>query len=197
MFAGRLVARRQPAAMKRELHRPARPLWDIRSRRPAAALARLAPPRRGGQRRQPPAPVCPREDKTERPRALAAGRRRHCQLRPVSMEDVFVERVTALEAEARMNRHRILAVASKEWREILRDRLFLPGFYRAGLLMLLFGYGLSLDVNHLPLGVIDYDRSASSRAYIGASAPRNIHLQGYLRDEHKANRVAVRQPAAR
>ena len=65
-----------------------------------------------------------------------------------------------------MNRHRILAVASKEWREILRDRLFLPWplscrpFDAAVWLWPVAGR------QPPAAGVIDYDRSASSRAYI-------------------------------
>ena len=90
-----------------------------------------------------------------------------------------------------MNRHRILAVASKEWREILRDRLFFAlAFIVPAFLMLLFGYGLSLDVNHLPLGVVDYDRSASSRAYIERfSASQYFTFKGYLRDERQAGEL--------
>ncbi|HVW70493.1 MAG TPA: ABC transporter permease, partial [Steroidobacteraceae bacterium] len=61
---------------------------------------------------------------------------------------------------------RIIAVAYKEWREIVRDRLFFAlAFILPATLMLLFGYGLSLDVEHLPLAVIDYDHSPLSREY--------------------------------
>lgn len=106
-----------------------------------------------------------------------------CRRHPVSMEDVFVERVTALEAEDGMNRQRILAVASKEWREIIRDRLFFAlAFIVPAFLMLLFGYGLSLDVDHLPLGVVDYDRMrVQSRAYVERfSASHYFPLYGQL-----------------
>lgn len=45
-----------------------------------------------------------------------------------------------------MNAKRVLAVAHKEWREILRDRLFFAlAFVVPPALMLIFGYGLSLD----------------------------------------------------
>lgn len=61
---------------------------------------------------------------------------------------------------------RIRTVAYKEWREIVRDRLFfLLAFVVPSLLMLLFGYGLSLDVENIPLAVLDYDHSAISREY--------------------------------
>ena len=43
-----------------------------------------------------------------------------------------------------MNLRRIRVVAYKEWREIIRDRLFFAlAFIVPSLLMLLFGYGLS------------------------------------------------------
>jgi hypothetical protein len=31
--------------------------------------------------------------------------------------------------------------------------------------MLLFGYGLSLDVENIPLAIVDYDQSVTSRDY--------------------------------
>ena len=90
-----------------------------------------------------------------------------------------------------MNRHRILAVASKEWREILRDRLFFAlAFIVPAFLMLLFGYGLSLDVDHLPLGVVDYDRSAQSRAYVERfSASHYFRFYGQLDNERQAGEL--------
>jgi len=66
-----------------------------------------------------------------------------------------------------MNLSRIVAVAYKEWREILRDRLFFSlAFVVPASLMLVFGYGLSLDVEHIPFAVVDHDRSAMSRDYL-------------------------------
>ncbi len=59
-----------------------------------------------------------------------------------------------------MNIHRIRAVISKEWREIVRDRLFLSlAFVVPAMLMLLFGYGLSLDVEDIPFAIVDYDNT--------------------------------------
>ncbi len=46
-----------------------------------------------------------------------------------------------------MNRRRIEAVVSKEWREVTRDRMFLLlAFLRPTLWIIVFGYGLVLDV---------------------------------------------------
>lgn len=66
-----------------------------------------------------------------------------------------------------MNLSRVLAIAHKEWREIVRDRLFLAlAFVVPASLMLVFGYGLSLDVERIPFAVLDQDRSAMSRDYL-------------------------------
>ena len=65
-----------------------------------------------------------------------------------------------------MNLKRVAAIASKEWREILRDRLFFSlDLVVPTLLKVLFGYGLSLDVENIPFAVVDQDRSAASRDY--------------------------------
>lgn len=64
---------------------------------------------------------------------------------------------------------RAFAVGRKEFHQIVRDRrslgilLFFPAF-----VLLLFGYALNWDVRHIRLAVDDRDRSAESRALIGA-----------------------------
>lgn len=66
-----------------------------------------------------------------------------------------------------MNLRRIIAVAWKEWRETVRDRLFLlMAFLLPTLWMIVFGYGLVLDVEHVPFAVLDRDRSSLSRDYL-------------------------------
>ena len=62
---------------------------------------------------------------------------------------------------------RVRALARKEWRELLRDRLYLVlAFGLPTLLMLVFGHGMSQDVDRAGLVVIDEDRSAASRDYV-------------------------------
>ncbi|WP_029919713.1 ABC transporter permease [Nevskia soli] len=87
-----------------------------------------------------------------------------------------------------MNITRINAVAYKEWREIVRDRLFFTlAFVVPAALTLLFGYGLSLDVEHIPLAIIDYDHSALSREYAHRfSDSRYFDLKGYAASEREA-----------
>ncbi|MBN1342681.1 MAG: ABC transporter permease [Phycisphaerae bacterium] len=66
-----------------------------------------------------------------------------------------------------MKVQRVVAVWRKEWREILRDRLF---FYLAFIVptvqMLVIAYGVSLDVEDVPVAIVDYDRSRLSREYV-------------------------------
>ena len=66
-----------------------------------------------------------------------------------------------------INMTRVRAVAVKECREILRDRLFFAlAFVVPASLMLLFGYGISLDVENIPFAVLDYDKSSIIRDYM-------------------------------
>jgi ABC-2 type transport system permease protein/ribosome-dependent ATPase len=84
-----------------------------------------------------------------------------------------------------MNAARVWAVAYKEWREIVRDRLFFAlAFVVPAVLMLLFGFGLSLDVEDIPMAVVDYDRSALSREYTHRfTDSRYFDFKGYVDDE--------------
>jgi ABC-2 type transport system permease protein len=62
-----------------------------------------------------------------------------------------------------------IAVGRKEFRQIARDRrsllvlLFVPAFF-----LLLYGYALNFDVQHIRLAVNDADRSAASRRLVSA-----------------------------
>lgn len=92
-----------------------------------------------------------------------------------------------------MNLRRISVVAYKEWREIVRDRLFFVlAFVVPSLLMLLFGYGLSLDVENIPLAIVDYDQSVSSRDYAHHfSDSRYFSFQGYAQREPDVEKLLV------
>jgi len=66
-----------------------------------------------------------------------------------------------------MKINRVKTLAVKEWREILRDRLFLSlAFVVPISMMLVFGYGIKMDVENIPFAVLDQDRSAMSRDYL-------------------------------
>ena len=84
-----------------------------------------------------------------------------------------------------MNFSRIAAVASKEWREIVRDRLFFTlAFVVPAVLTLLFGYGLSMDVENIPMAIVDHDRTPLSREYAHRFIDsRYFRFEGYADDE--------------
>lgn len=62
-----------------------------------------------------------------------------------------------------------LSIATKEFRQIARDRrtllilLFVPVFF-----LLLYGYALTFDIRNVPLAVQDNDRSSASREVVSA-----------------------------
>jgi len=75
-----------------------------------------------------------------------------------------------------------LAVASKELRQILRDRrsllilLFVPAFF-----LLLYGYALNFDIRNVRLAVQDHDRTTRSRELVSSFANSGyFSLVGYV-----------------
>ena len=68
-----------------------------------------------------------------------------------------------------MSRTRLLAMARKEWIQLRRDpRSMTLAFVLPVLMLLVFGYAITWDVNDLDLVVLDQDRTARSRALIEA-----------------------------
>ncbi len=62
---------------------------------------------------------------------------------------------------------RLFAYARCEMLQILRDPVRLAiSFFGTALLMLIFGYGITFDVEHLTFAVLDRDQTPESRAYI-------------------------------
>ncbi len=84
-----------------------------------------------------------------------------------------------------MNLQRIGVMMSKEWREIRRDRLYVSlAFVLPVVLMVLFGYGLSFDVENVPFALVDHDRSALSRDYAYRFiSSRYFDFRGYVAAE--------------
>ena len=92
-----------------------------------------------------------------------------------------------------MSARRILAVIHKESREIVRDPLSLTmAFIMPVALLLLIGFGMTFDVQNIPLAIIDYDHSAQSReyAYRFIASPY-FDFKGYLSDEPAAARLLM------
>lgn len=79
---------------------------------------------------------------------------------------------------------RLLAVASREGKELLRDKVRLAfALLGAMFMMVIFGYGISLDVENLAFAVHDQDQSPQSRAYLEAfRGSRYFAEQAPIRD---------------
>ncbi|MFW5837141.1 MAG: ABC transporter permease [Desulfovibrionaceae bacterium] len=98
-----------------------------------------------------------------------------------------------------MRLRRIWAVTRRELQEILRDRLFFTlAFLIPPLLMAVFNFGLSLDVEDIPAAVVDRDNSrlsrelaarlASSERFVLKAPPRRLEdaAQLFARGELRA-----------
>jgi len=86
---------------------------------------------------------------------------------------------------------KLLAVASKELRQILRDRrsllilLFVPAFF-----LLLYGYALNFDIRNVKLAVQDQDRSTKSRELVSSFVNSGYFLLvGYVDSPSELDRL--------
>ena len=93
---------------------------------------------------------------------------------------------------------RAFAIARKELRELLRDPVYLGlAFIVPIILMLLLGYGLSMDVKHLPIMFVDQDQTPVSRDYIdGYIHSEYFELVG-VTTEPRAAELRLRRGTAR
>ncbi len=66
-----------------------------------------------------------------------------------------------------MSLHHIWAISKKEIRYIFRDRsTFILVLITPIVLLLIMSYALTMDIQHVPIAVLDYDRSVLSRAFV-------------------------------
>jgi ABC-2 type transport system permease protein len=80
-----------------------------------------------------------------------------------------------------MNLRHIWAVTRKEFNHIFRDRgtLFLV-LFTPTLILLLMAYALTVDIKHVPIAVLDYDQSQTSRAFVEQiTAGQDLDLYAY------------------
>ncbi len=87
-----------------------------------------------------------------------------------------------------------LAVVRKEISHIIRDRytLFLV-LFSPSLLMLLMAYALSVDLNNIPIVVLDYDRSQVSARFIQSiAAGEDLDLHAYAQDMTEVDHLLQR-----
>ncbi|WP_312492027.1 ribosome-associated ATPase/putative transporter RbbA [Pseudomonas cremoris] len=85
---------------------------------------------------------------------------------------------------------RLLAVASRESKELLRDKVRMAfALLGALFMMVIFGYGISLDVEKLAFAVYDQDQTPQSRAYLEAfRSSRYFAEQPAIRDANELHR---------
>lgn len=91
-----------------------------------------------------------------------------------------------------MNVHlkRILAVTGKEVKEIIRVRLFIIlSFVVPFIMFIVFGYGISLDIEHMPFAYIDSDHSQLSARLVEKFKGRYFDLRGELSSPREADHI--------
>jgi ABC-2 type transport system permease protein len=91
----------------------------------------------------------------------------------------------------RMKLSRTWAIAKKEFFHIYRDpRSLALVILMPAILMLLFGYAVTLDVKKVPMAVLDRDRSQESLSFIHRfSASPYFNLRRFVRDEKEMKRL--------
>lgn len=89
------------------------------------------------------------------------------------------------------SRRRVWAVARKEFLHIVRDpRSLGMAIAIPMLLLLLFGYALTLDVEDVPMAVWDQNESQGSRQFISLfEGSPYFSIQSYVRDYHEVERA--------
>jgi ABC-2 type transport system permease protein len=90
-----------------------------------------------------------------------------------------------------MSGARIAAILVKELRQVRRDGATLAMLLGLPLfLLLMFGYAISLDVKHIQLGVLDWDRSEASREFIQAFLHSEyFDLRAVITEESQIDRL--------
>ncbi len=87
---------------------------------------------------------------------------------------------------------RILSVVKKEIKELFRDRISLITVFAVPLsMMLVFGYGLKLEIKHVPLGVLDFSKSYLSREVVSklTSNGEYFYVKRYFSSEKELDRA--------
>jgi len=94
-----------------------------------------------------------------------------------------------------MNFRRTRAIARKEMLHILRDsRSLFAALLQPLVMLLIFGWALSLDVDRIPTYVYDQDRTPESRALIREfGGSRYFHVAAEVRDYHQIDQAIDRR----
>ncbi len=93
---------------------------------------------------------------------------------------------------------RILAVAGKEWLQVRRDaRSLILSLVAPTLLIMLFGYALTVDVKNVGMAVYDQDRSTLSRRFVEEFAHTEyLSMRGHVRSYAEIDRLIDRERIA-
>jgi ABC-2 type transport system permease protein len=88
----------------------------------------------------------------------------------------------------------IWAVTRKEFDHIVRDRsTLILVLFTPTLVLLLMAYALTVDITHVPIAILDFDRSAASRAFIQQiTAGQDLSLYAYADNMDEINAMLTR-----
>ena len=147
----------------------------------------------------------PKRASKELPAYLAAKGLRADSIAPIapSLEDVFVQLIAADVAQpegGRMRLPRIRAIAVKEMLQIWRDpRSLMIALLMPFTQMFLLGYGVTLDLKHLPVCTFDREASQQSQALLKHfqaslyfAIARNVASYPRTRMRHRSRRLQDR-----
>ncbi len=89
--------------------------------------------------------------------------------------------------------YRIKEIAFKEVKEIYRNRLFLVlAFLVPFIMFVVFGYGITLDIENMPFSFIDYDHSRLSRELVERFIGRYFKFERPVKDVDEAEALLSR-----
>lgn len=87
-----------------------------------------------------------------------------------------------------MNINKMLAVYIKEFKELRRDKISrIMVFFMPITILIIFGYGMAMDVENIPFSVLDYDNSVLSRDFISkfSQNKRYYSFNGYVHSQNE------------
>jgi len=94
-----------------------------------------------------------------------------------------------------MKLYRVKAIYLKELKELLRDRVSRVVVFMVPLtITILFGYGMSLDVENVPFAVCDEDRTSHSREFVSRLAENRefFSFRGYVLSQRELEELLLR-----
>jgi ABC-2 type transport system permease protein len=96
------------------------------------------------------------------------------------------------QSRQRRGSRRLNGLLRKEWLQILRDPSSIAiAFVLPAALLLLFGYGVSLDARHVPVGIVIEQPSAEAASFVGAFQ-QSAYLEPRLFSNRQQARAALR-----